>query len=58
MENTAGAVRRAVPQPLRKHLFLTAFVVLALLGGAIRLLPTSTAAASSGSGNSTACSAK
>jgi hypothetical protein len=58
MENTEGAVRRAVPKTLRKHLFLTAFVVLALVGGAIRLLPTSVAAAAPGSSNSTACSAK
>jgi hypothetical protein len=58
MENTEGAVRGAVSLTLRKHLFLTTLVVLALIGGAIRLLPTSVAAASSGSGNSTACSAK
>ncbi len=55
-----GAVRRAVPATLRKHVFLTLFVALALVGGAIRLLPTGIAAAagSSGSGASTACSAK
>ena len=58
MENTEGTVRRAVPKTLRKHLFLTAFVVLALVGGAIRLLPTNVAAAAPGSSNSTACSAK
>jgi hypothetical protein len=58
MENTEGTVRRVVPKTLRKHLFLTAFVVVALIGGAIRLLPTSLAAAAPGSSNSTACSAK
>ncbi len=58
MENTEGTVRRVVPKTLRKHLFLTAFVVLALIGGAIRLLPTNVAAAAPGSSNSTACSAK
>jgi hypothetical protein len=58
MENTEGTVRRVVPKTLRKHLFLAAFVVLALIGGAIRLLPTSVAAAAPGSSNSTACSAK
>ena len=58
MENTEGTVRRVVPKTLRKHLFLTAFVVLTLIGGAIRLLPTNVAAAAPGSSNSTACSAK
>jgi hypothetical protein len=44
---------------VRKHLFLTAFIVVALVGAGIRLLPTSVAAASSGgAGASTACSAK
>jgi hypothetical protein len=43
---------------VRKHLFLSAFVALALLGGAIRFLPTTVAAAAGGSGGSTACQAK
>ena len=41
-------MRRSGPEDARKHLFLTAFVVLALIGGAIRLLPTSVAAAAAG----------
>jgi hypothetical protein len=43
---------------VRKHLFLTAFIVLALVGAGIRLLPTTIAAASGSAGASTACSAK
>jgi hypothetical protein len=58
---SSGTVRGAVPAVVRRHVFLTAFVLLALLGGAIRLLPTSIAAAAGSSGQgtaSTACSAK
>jgi hypothetical protein len=59
VEKSSTGGRRTVAGIVRKHLFLTAFVVLALLGGAIRLLPTSIAAAAgSGSSASTACSAK
>jgi hypothetical protein len=54
---TEGGERSAVPRWLRKHLFLSAFIVLALIGAGIRLLPTTIAAASGGSA-STACSAK
>jgi hypothetical protein len=52
---------RRFPRVVRKHVFLTAFVLLVLIGGALRFIPSSTAAlpgssSSAGSG-STACAA-
>jgi hypothetical protein len=54
-------VRRLVPRPLRAHAFVTALVVGALIGGGLRLVPTSASAATgsnAGQGASTACAAK
>jgi hypothetical protein len=49
--------RRVIPRTLLAHPFVSLLIVGVLLGGGLRFLPTSSAAASTGSG-STACSAK
>ena len=49
---------KVVPRRLRLHAFAALMIVGALLGGALRLLPTSTAAAGTGGVPSTSCSAK
>ena len=49
--------RRLIPRTLWAHPFVSLLIVGVLLGGGLRFLPTSSAAASAGSG-STACSAK
>jgi hypothetical protein len=53
--------RRRFPRVVSKHVFLAAFVVLVLIGGALRFIPTSTAAlpgsSSSAGSASTACAA-
>jgi hypothetical protein len=54
-------VRTLVPRPLRAHVFMTAFVVFALIGGGLRFIPTSAAAPAgsnaAGGAASTACNA-
>jgi hypothetical protein len=49
---------RVVPRRLRLHAFAALMIGGALIGGALRLLPTSTAAATTGGVASTSCSAK
>jgi len=57
MEASAGMarVRRLIPRGVRMHPFVSVLIVAALIGGALRFIPTGTAASSSGS---TACAAK
>jgi hypothetical protein len=49
--------RRVIPRIMWVHPFVSLLIFGVLLGGGLRFLPTSSAAASTGSG-STACSAK
>lgn len=49
---------RVLPRRLRAHAFAALVIGGCLLGGALRFLPTSTAAAAGSSGASTACTAK
>lgn len=49
---------RRIPRRLRLHAFAALMIAGALLGGALRLLPTSTAQAGTGGTPSTSCSAK
>lgn len=53
----ATLAARSFPRALRAHPFVVLLVVGVLLGGGLRLVPTS-AAAGSGQGASTACAAK
>ena len=50
--------RRVIPRTLWAHPFVSLLIVGVLLGGGLRFLPTSAAAASSAGSGSTACSAK
>ena len=63
MQSSRGmaVARRVVPRSLRAHAFATALVVGVLIGGGLRLIPTSASAATganAGQGASTACAAK
>jgi hypothetical protein len=53
----APLAARSFPRALRAHPFVVLLIVGVLLGGGLRLVPTS-AAAGSGQGASTACAAK
>jgi hypothetical protein len=56
-ETGAAARRPRFPRALRSHAFVALVAAGVLLGGGLRLLPTSTASAAGSSGASTACSA-
>jgi hypothetical protein len=50
-----------IPRSMRAHIFVTAFIVFALIGGGLRFIPTSAAAPAgshaAGGAASTACNA-
>jgi hypothetical protein len=57
IETGMAAAERVLPRRLRTHAFVSLAVAGVLLGGALRFIPTSTAAVP-GQGASTACAAK
>jgi hypothetical protein len=61
IDTVTTPARRMIPRSVRGHLFMTAFVVFALLGGGLRFIPTSAAAPAgsnaAGGAASTACNA-
>jgi hypothetical protein len=57
MHKALRIVRRVTPRTVWVHPFVSLLIAGVLIGGGLRFLPTSSAAASAGSG-STACSAK
>ena len=53
-------LHNAIPRSLRAHIFITAFVAFALIGGGLRFIPTSAAApagSNAAGAASTACNA-
>jgi hypothetical protein len=50
--------RRSVPRALLAHPFVTLLVLGALVGGALRFVPTTSASAGANSAGQTACAAK
>ena len=55
---TVVIAKKVLPRRLRAHAFAALVIGGCLLGGALRFLPTSTAAAAGSGGASTACTAK
>jgi hypothetical protein len=58
IQRATKLARRVIPRTLWVHPFLSLLVAGVLLGGGLRFLPTSSAAASSAGSGSTACAAK